>query len=281
VRLLFSFVKLVTGGYDLQGRVGSFFGTLFGDATAHPLSPVEAAVTSTLHCTYNSSVQCLKHGQGRLGSVAFWYALESVAVLTGLRVLRLGPLAVVLTPALFFMAWPVIMNRAYGLEYGCSLSLTPAVPVCFLSDAQSLMYELTPQKFPWPSPLVKRNGTNFTVFDCTAIGFGDGGVELAYFLNAYAPGWRDYFPSVTVSSLFGNKVRDAIVNTPTGISPLTTQCAALFSASAVPVLLLLVFFAAFFLAALHVAFVAFAYLARAGKQFYFAFIAAYLAVIAQ
>jgi len=260
-------------GLDLQDKVTEYFDKLFSNSSA---GRVEAEVARALRCTYADSVQCRKRGEGRLAGVTLTYGIQSLAILTGLRVAKLGTLTAVASPVLVLLAYPVIVNRAYGVEYGCTLTLSPAVPVCLLPDAQDIFYEATPARIPWPSPLVVRNGTRITVFDCASLGFGQGTTEIGYYLNAYAPGWRAYFPSAAFAAVFGAGLRDSITRAPSAKDHITTQCAALFSISAIPLLILFAFVATFAVAILHVAVLVALFVLRAVAQLFMAFFAAFL-----
>jgi hypothetical protein len=261
-------------GYNLQQVLDDFaHQALDLVSTPAKLSELENKVSQSLRCGYHTSVQCLNN-PGRLPSEIAIYAVQAVALITGLRIIKCGALATVLSPLLFLIAWPVIAKRTYGLEYGCSISTSPVVPVCTLSDVQNMVYMLTPEHFPWPSPLVQRNGSQLTVFDCTTLGFGNGVYELRYFADTYAPGW---LPAARVgANVVGTSVLDSVRATGGNSSAIETQCAGLYAFTAVPVALILLFVLLSALVLIHIALVAFGYLANAAGSVARGVVAGYL-----
>jgi hypothetical protein len=216
------------------------------------------AATASFTCTYDHSVQC-KARRSSLARETGRYVLVAVATVSALRVVRLGPLAGFASTVFMLAFWPVVAKRTYGLEYGCSLSLTPVLPVCLVSDVQDVVYWLFPPQLPWPSPLVaagQRPALNASaVASCSELGFGDGVLEIVYWLDRYVPEWRtEIASSATLSWLGFDAQRELQYHTgKQGQGALYEQCAVLFSFTALPVLLALALVALLLYAVLHIA----------------------------
>jgi len=295
---LFRLAKAVTG-YDFEAALQRLVSNVARRLPSRPgFGTAASKATDKLKCGYDTALQCLEK-PGTLHNQVMRYILEAVVVSTTLKVLSLGSLNMVVMPLFFLLSYPVIMNRAYGLQYGCSITPSPVVPVCLTSEVQDLLHSLTPRVLPWPSPLVnssarvihKVSGNSFTsyntselrpsdVFDCTTLGFGDGVRELVYLANRYVPGWQGVFPTVTRSRIFGHSIQEAVdsFHVSSKHSHINDQCASLFSFTAIPVILLVALAAVFAAAALHITLILFAYTLAATKNMYLAVIAAYITI---
>jgi len=220
-----------------------------------------------LRCMYTDAVQCTNRRSPLVYETALYW-LAVVALLAGLRIVKLGSLSVAVLPLAFFLALPVIFHNAYGLPFGCSISLTPALPVCFVPDVQEAVYALLPRHLPWPSPLVERAPSGLKVLDCKALGFGDGILEIVYYLDLWVPSWRLYVSSFTTSTWlgFGPEQEVNYWNGKAVQSHAYEQCAGLFAFTAVPPLMVAGLLAVAAFAAAHVALVLVVFLLRAARD---------------
>lgn len=218
------------------------------------------AAVQKLQCAYQSSVQCL-NTERSLGYNILYVALEILTVSTVLKILRVGSTVTAFTAAAFMLFIPRVLSKTYHLQYGCSISLFPVVPVCLVSDLQDIVYAVLPRHLPWPAPLVDTHdrslsrysivGIQFSisnlqksdVFDCSSLGFGDGYTEFLYALQYYFPAWNKY--------LYGDAATNQFVNKPIH-APIYKQCAALYGFNAFPIVLVLALAALFVIAVLHV-----------------------------
>ena len=266
-------------GYPLKERLQHYVSEslIFASSPSQIQTSVNETI-SKLQCGYDTSVQC-RTSKGRLLQEIGVYIFQAVVLVTALRIIRLGFVASVATPLVFILAYPIIMRRTYGLQFGCSVSLYPVLPVCLVSDVQDILYTFTPPQLPWPAPLVVRNGTSISVFDCPALGFGDGVHELVFYANTYLPpGWLNVFPAATVSTFL--PLRSALQVMPRNATAEYTQCAALYSFTIIPVVLILALAVLTLLALIHLALVMTGHLASVLKNVYFAIVAAYIGVVA-
>jgi len=263
-------------GYRLDDGIERFIASFSLRNAGNTAQAVAKNVASKVKCGFDTSVACHTR-KGRLFEQIMFYILVSVLAVTILRLLHLGALASLALPLLFLLSYPVIMNRTYGLQYACSISLAPVVPVCLVSEVQDLVYRFTPATLPWPAPLVQRRDgvVNSTqVFDCTTLGFGTGVRELGYALETYAPQALDLFPSLFVST-----------NTPIprllghfNSSLIEKQCAALYGFTVVPVLLLLAAACVLFFVVVHIAVAELSAVLALVKNMILTFLAVFLAV---
>lgn len=255
----------------------------------------------TLKCQYATSVGCYNKNN----SLLYWTIYTTIEILIAFAVikfLRFGSLTVMVVPFALVIFYPTVMKRTYGLEFGCSLSLTPVTPPCFVSDIQDLAYTFLPRHLPWPSPLVNVRGREISkvpnpfgkplqaaflqpsdVLDCGALGFGDGTRELIYALDYLAPSWRSKVSSVTTSTLFGlDFVKDLNVFNSTLVhTHAYEQCAALYSVTAFPLVLVIITALVFTVCGLHLAFLFVRYFLLFLKDIYRAAALSYIDTVNQ
>lgn len=254
---VFGFVHQVTG-FNLTGYVlakaASIFDSLPTPGHNGTASAGMALVNKKLQCSYDSSLQCLNKTRSLLYDVGY-VALELTLVVTVLKVLRVGwaSTLVMSLGVAFFL--PRVLSKTYNLQYGCSISFYPVIPVCLVSDLQDIVYQILPSQLPWPTTLVNATlGATITtadVFDCTTLGFGGGIQEFVYLLDYAAPWWRVTVLGYTPPSTFDQ----TLVRTPQ-----YEHCAALYAFNALPVALLGGVSLVVAAAALHLGFVASSYL---------------------
>lgn len=262
-RLLFRGVKLASGvslDSTIDGAITAFTGAS-KEARAFEEYVVTEAKTA-LQCSFDTAVQCYTI-KGRLTQEVLRYILQVMVISLGLRIFKIGMLSMLLTPFFFLLAWPILMNRTYGLQYGCTLSISPVIPVCLISDVQDLMISLTPSVLPWPAPLVNRTNGTLSVVDCVPLGFGDGLSELRFLAGEYAPLLANTFPQLV-----------SHVNATT----IQSQCALLYGFTAVPVVLLILFGIVTALALTHIALVALGYVVSFLAQLQYALLAVFVGV---
>ena len=270
-------------GYDVRHVLNGFAQRFRLRSLISNVPAVADELIDKLRCGYDSTVACHEHA-GRLPFEIMRYVLVSTLIVTALRIVHFGFLSSLITPVLFLLAWPVIMNRTYRLEYACSVSLYPVVPVCLVSDVQNMLYAVTPQQIPWPSPLVNRTGPRLNasnVFDCTTIGFGSGVQELEYFARAYAPNLTQVLPTLFVSTPQGPPVLQNFYSSNRRYQNTTEiyqQCAVLYAFTMIPILMIVAAGLMFAVAVFHVLVVLAHEVFRFLKNIFLAIIAAYLAV---
>ena len=235
-------------------KAAEILGALPGPA--HKGAPSEGLVLldKKLQCAYDSSVQCLNKDTSLLYKVGY-VALEITLLVTVLKVLRVGWASTLVMSLGIFFFLPRVMSRTYNLQYGCSVSFYPVIPVCLVSDMQDIVYQLLPSQLPWPKTLVNATlGATITkanVFDCTSIGFGGGFQELAYLVEYITPKWHTAVLGYTLPTFFNQ----TLVHTPQ-----YEACALLYSFNALPLVLLFGVALVFAAAALHVGFMVSSYL---------------------
>jgi hypothetical protein len=295
---LFSLVHRASG-FDLYSYLTTHVGTVFTNAKDNTTSwwtaPSNATgqhtgvlhdvkeVSNALQCGYDTASRCFSR-PGRLPYEVFRYFWQAAAAVMLLRFFGGGPgsfVASCLSILLFLFAYPVIMNRTYDLSYACSLSFTPVVPVCLVSDVQDFIYTVFPQHVPWPAPLVQRNGTGLVVFSCAASGFGDGVAELGYFLHKYETAWRGVFPVFTSGNWpafrmpQGNAGNETTGEwSPRQVVAAREQCAILYSFTVLPLLLLIAVGMVAAVAATHIVLIVYGTMYTAFKGFFLASVAA-------
>lgn len=277
---LFELVKL--SGFDLQDGIQTWAHTLFALNSSEAVKHDIASVYNKMQCSYDTAAQCY-HNPGRLPYELGKYVVQVVLLMQVLRILQMGSVASVLAPLTVLLSYSVIMHRTYALPYGCSLTLFPVIPVCLTSDVQNLVYMLTPERIPWPSPLVSGLGKNMSVYNCSAAGFGDGVHELAYFVYTYLPGWEGYFPSLTVSTYTGHSFAtylSELQQMGADASSAHSQCAALYGFTAVPVVVVLAAVLLFAVALAHITIIIFAFALQVLRSAFNASVGAYQAVVA-
>lgn len=274
---VFSFLKLVTR-VDVESFLSGFMNQAFNSLpTRSVISQESNQASSKLKCDFDGSVMCLKKppDSDLLFSLVYTAALMGIAV-GSLSFVGIGFLATPGTVLCLFLFFPTVLNHAYNLPYGCSLSHTPTLPVCLGEDVQSLLLRLLPRYLPWPAPLVNTHNRvtklqpSLTgrpisvsylniddVFDCSLLGFDDGTRVIIYGLDYLWPAWHKYFSTLTVSTFFGvdankyiNYFKDAKIH-----GELYKQCAALNSISVVPLVLFALVLLVFAFAALHCVFI--------------------------
>jgi hypothetical protein len=222
----------------------------------------------------------------------------SVAVI-GLRFVGLSFLsyAVVLGGVALFI--PITFKRAYDMPFGCTLSLSPVLPVCIAEDLRDIIYFVLPRHIPWPTPLVnvhnrtiakqttlggKTNSVYYIdttdVFDCRKIGFTDGTRVIIYSLDYIFPGWRAYITSLSTKLLFGidvTQMADYFADKEIH-GQLYEQCAALNAISVIPILLVGALLLVFGVAVLHCLLLFVRNMLFAVRAVYLAFALAYIDV---
>jgi hypothetical protein len=262
------------------------------------IAPALRSTVNKLKCSYDTTPQCLAK-KGTLLPQILRYVLELGLVSLALKVLRLGSVNMVVMPLLILFGYSIVMQRTYGLEFGCSISIFPVLPACLVSDIQDIIYMLTPKLLPWPSPLVNtanrvtetlqvdgfkvftiRQLQTSDIFDCGAVGFGDGVRELVYLANRYLPGWQKLLPTLTHATIFGQSIQEISNTISTGApsAKLHEQCASLYSVTAVPILLFFATCLVFSLAALHVVVIFSAHIVKALQNVFMATLAAFFEV---
>lgn len=253
-------------GYDIRKLVIDKLSYAFDNAPALTVAQKQtASVIKKIQCQFESSVQCRTQSHDLLYNT-FYLAFEILLVYTVMKILKMGSLVPVVSSFLLLGFVPRVLNMTYNLQFACSISYAPTIPVCFVSEIQDLVYRVLPRHLPWPSPLVNNHGrvttlepiitgkplqfTYLTVKDvqnCAAYGFGDGVTEVIYWVDYWIPGWQKYFSTATVDTFLGfSPVQqfNYYANKPIHTN-IYRQCAILYAFNVIPVVLafgVLVFF---------------------------------------
>jgi hypothetical protein len=296
-KYLFKIIEKLTG-IDVASKLSGFFSDTFNNFPALTKVQEETEkIVNTLQCHYATSVQCRTRSAADLLYNVFYLAFEAMIIITVLKIIKLGALSTIVT-SLLFCSFPArVMNMTYKLQFGCSISYTPVIPVCLLSNIQDMIYLILPRHLPWPSPLVDSHARSTTltpivtgkplaftylqpsdVYNCANLGFGDGTIETLYWLDYWLPGWQKYISSATVDTFLGISNIEQInyfANKPIHEN-LYRQCAILYSFSVIPIIMIAVLVVFFAIAIFHCLLLFIRYVLIAIRNFYEAGASAYI-----
>jgi hypothetical protein len=295
---IFKAVRYITG-LDIQDRVESAMSWLIKESPSKLLGAADAGL-SKIACDYDGSVMCRRRNPDKtLLQIVISNVLYALLAVVGLRFVGLGFLSYAVLLGFVALFIPITFKRAYDMPYGCSISLSPVLPVCIAEDLRNMTYFLLPRHLPWPTPLVNVHNRTIVqqrtlggettsiyyidttdVFDCRDIGFTDGTRVIIYGLDYLVPEWRSYITSISTSMLFGI---DAIKTTDFFADReihghLYEQCAALNAISVIPILLVGALVLVFGVAVLHCVLLFVRNMLFAARAVYMTFATAYIMI---